>query len=102
MHSGEGPWRVLDAATGGEAHLACNGRARRYHAEVVVGNFERPCSKLVIPAKAGIQCLQAFEAQGHWIPAFAGMTFHGRFFEVPCGLRSLVVSRADRHYWTHD
>ncbi|MFD0326297.1 hypothetical protein [Lysobacter gummosus] len=28
----------------------------------------------VIPAKAGIQRLQAFSHERHWIPAFAGMT----------------------------
>ncbi|MFD0326741.1 hypothetical protein [Lysobacter gummosus] len=30
--------------------------------------------RLVIPAKAGIQRLQAFSHERHWIPAFAGMT----------------------------
>ncbi|MFD0322152.1 hypothetical protein [Lysobacter gummosus] len=28
----------------------------------------------VIPANAGIQRLQAFSHERHWIPAFAGMT----------------------------
>ncbi|MFD0323175.1 hypothetical protein [Lysobacter gummosus] len=31
-------------------------------------------SLLVIPAKAGIQRLQAFSHESRWIPAFAGMT----------------------------
>ncbi|MFD0326135.1 hypothetical protein [Lysobacter gummosus] len=33
---------------------------------------------LVIPAKAGIQRLQAFSHERHWIPAFAGMTRKGK------------------------
>ncbi|MFD0322698.1 hypothetical protein [Lysobacter gummosus] len=32
---------------------------------------------LVIPAKAGIQRLQTFSHERHWIPAFAGMTVGG-------------------------
>jgi len=35
-------------------------------------------NKIVIPAKAGIQCILVFkDAKDVWIPAFAGMTVTG-------------------------
>jgi hypothetical protein len=35
-------------------------------------------NQLVIPAKAATQQHQVLEVQGHWVPAFAGMTSHGQ------------------------
>jgi hypothetical protein len=48
---------------------------------------------LVIPAKAGIQCLGSayalgMEEQSHWIPAFAGMTAKRRMFHASYGVLS--------------
>jgi len=40
--------------------------------------FLRKHNKIVIPAKAGIQCIWVFrDAQEVWIPAYAGMTVTG-------------------------
>ena len=40
--------------------------------------FMQRKNKIVIPAKAGIQCILVFkDAQEVWIPAFAGMTVTG-------------------------
>jgi len=41
-----------------------------------------PNPQLVIPASAGIQRLRDSEAQGPWIPAYAGMTAEGQAAET--------------------
>jgi hypothetical protein len=65
-------WRTQNRRRTGSAFART--RLRFISAEPGIPETSAPSLQTVIPANAGIQRLQAFSHERHWIPAFAGMT----------------------------